>query len=41
MPDDMEDRAGHPAHQAAKDTHAGHVDHSGHEQMFRDRFWAC
>jgi Cu2+-exporting ATPase len=23
------------------DTHAGHVDHMGHEIMFRNRFWVC
>ena len=26
-------------HQKAQNEHAGHVDHSGHELMFRDRFW--
>ncbi|RPI92701.1 MAG: HAD family hydrolase, partial [Chloroflexi bacterium] len=31
------DRAAHGVHQ--NDEHAGHVDHSGHEDMFRRRFW--
>ncbi len=31
----------HAMHGAAKtqDDHAGHIDHSGHEDMFRKRFW--
>lgn len=28
------------AHGAATD-HAGHIDHSGHELLFRNRFWVC
>lgn len=28
------------AHGAAAD-HAGHIDHSGHELLFRNRFWVC
>jgi len=28
-------------HGAAQDDHRGHVDHSGHERMFRNRFWVC
>lgn len=39
----------HPAHDhparplapAAVGDHAGHIDHSGHEIMFRNRFWVC
>ena len=29
---------GHPAEH---EDHAGQVDHTGHEQMFRQRFWVC
>ncbi len=32
------DRADHAEHQEEEGGHQGH-DHSGHEQMFRDRFW--
>jgi Cu2+-exporting ATPase len=34
----------HMEHGMAEDEHAGHVhhvDHTGHEQMFRRRFWGC
>lgn len=39
----------HPAHDhparplapAAVGDHTGHIDHSGHEIMFRNRFWVC
>ncbi|MCO6453057.1 MAG: heavy metal translocating P-type ATPase [Caldilineales bacterium] len=30
--------AGHGDH---KEDHAGHVDHTGHELLFRNRFWGC
>jgi P-type Cu2+ transporter len=30
----------HVAHDATE-MHGAHVDHSGHEQMFRQRFWGC
>lgn len=31
-----------PHEHGGHDAHAGHgVDHSGHEQVFRDRFWVC
>ncbi len=29
----------HKGHPAAGEGHTGHVDHSGHEEMFRRRFW--
>jgi P-type Cu2+ transporter len=33
---------GHAMSQAGHaDAHTGHVDHTGHEQMFRQRFWVC
>ncbi len=42
----MEDSNHSHSHQEMKGDeahhdHAGHVDHSGHELMFRDRFWVC
>ena len=33
------DRAVHGVHQRDTGEHAGHVDHTGHEEMFRQRFW--
>ena len=35
--------AGHapPASHAGQEEHAADVDHTGHEQMFRRRFWVC
>jgi Cu2+-exporting ATPase len=33
------DRAMHGVPQKDEHAHAGHVDHSGHEEMFRQRFW--
>jgi Cu2+-exporting ATPase len=33
------DAAVHGAHQTHGEDHAGHVDHTGHEEMFRKRFW--
>ena len=36
----MHAHAGHAAHGMGKETeHAGHIDHTGHEEMFRRRFW--
>src|SRR5688572_25671991 len=33
---------GRHEHEAVADEHAGHsVDHTGHEEMFRRRFWVC
>ncbi len=32
---------GEHAEHKATPSHKGHVDHSGHEQMFRRRFWVC
>ncbi|HEY3288890.1 MAG TPA: heavy metal translocating P-type ATPase, partial [Anaerolineae bacterium] len=28
-------------HAAHSESHAAHADHSGHEQLFRQRFWVC
>src|SRR5688500_15812635 len=37
---DMSAHDSHAAHTMGKESeHAGHVDHSGHEDMFRRRFW--
>ncbi len=33
--------AGHEAHGTKGHAAPAHVDHSGHERMFRDRFWIC
>jgi len=30
-----------PDHIGARDAHAAHTDRSGHEQLFRQRFWVC
>ncbi|TMC48752.1 MAG: heavy metal translocating P-type ATPase, partial [Chloroflexi bacterium] len=30
-----------PAEMASHPAHGAHVDHSGHEQLFRRRFWVC
>ncbi len=30
-----------PEHAAQTDEHAAHVDHTGHEELFRRRFWVC
>ena len=32
---------GHAQHIDQKMDHSAHTDHSGHEQMFRQRFWVC
>ncbi|HLV44385.1 MAG TPA: hypothetical protein VKY39_05480, partial [Aggregatilineales bacterium] len=38
---DLDEHAGHDAHTGHAE-HAGHgVDHTGHEIMFRNRFWIC
>ena len=29
------------AHAAMAESHDAHVDHSGHELLFRNRFWVC
>lgn len=35
-------RTAAPAHQEMNDAgHRAHADHTGHEQMFRQRFWVC
>lgn len=37
---DMHAHGSHAAHEMGKESeHAGHVDHTGHEDMFRRRFW--
>src|SRR5512138_2428744 len=33
------DHAMHDTHQMQGSEHAGHVNHTGHEEMFRRRFW--
>lgn len=35
------EHAGHAMDEGAGAQHGAHVDHTGHEQMFRQRFWVC
>jgi P-type Cu2+ transporter len=42
VPEQSGHATGHAGHETAHEAgHQGHVDHTGHEQMFRRRFWVC